>query len=574
MPDIHKAMLKHKIHANTSEAEEITAFVLDCINEKDDRDPLWDGPIDKEVDAHRAPVNTAATKEQIAEYKQLGLKILRGKLRKKIKRNQDRKTRITAGGYDESNVASTSTYGAPLANMVGWRNFLILLAYLSYVNKNEIQRGVDISERTRIRLYDVVSAYLLSPYIWPNKKESDPLPILKLPKAISRRIGYTYALCHHAVNGLKFGGYSWEVYRNRNFKELGLTMGKYDTSVFEFDSRVFITTHVDDLPCIGKPADLEELHKLILTKLPLKLEAVAISDTPAGLVEQHDVLGIIVKHNLSTGIIKFNQVDYINEVYKGYLARMEEVPLYQVPILRNVYSMPIETPTASERTDKLTVQGQLLWAARTRLDSVPGLCILASAPGGQECFLRLLTILNFLYHNPKELVFDASLEFNIVVQSDSDHATAKDRKSVSGIVVKVANCNVLASSKAQGPVADDSTEAELISAHTSLKRGSEVQNFIMSWSRLRKEFLLCAPRIHEIDNQAGVKFSKAPVPTARLKHLDIKYHKVRDEERKKRILVKWIPRDENAADLMTHAIDNGAEVRRKCNQMNLLDYEG
>ena len=121
--------------------------------------------------------------------------------------------------------------------------------------------------------------------------------------------------------------------------------------------------------------------------------------------------------------------------------------------------MPAETPTASERTEKLQLQGKLLWATRTRHDIVPGLRILASAPGGELCFMRLLIILKYLQHNPKKIVFDAGDEFNIKVQSDSDHGTARNRKSVSGIVVQVANCTVQAISKAQGVVADDSTEA-------------------------------------------------------------------------------------------------------------------
>ena len=81
------------------------------------------------------------------------------------------------------------------------------------------------------------------------------------------------------------------------------------------------------------------------------------------------------------------------------------------------------------------------------------------------------------------------------------------------------------------------------------------------------------PRKQEMDNQPGAKFAKADAPTARLKYLDLKNHKIRDEVESERIGLGWIPRAQNDSDLMTHAIDNSVEFTKKCEGLGIVDAE-
>ena len=50
----------------------------------------------------------------------------------------------------------------------------------------------------------------------------------------------------------------------------------------------------------------------------------------------------------------------------------------------------------------------------------------------------------------------------------------------------------------------------------------------------------------EMDSEAGVKFSHADEPTKRLKHIDMRYCRVRNAIEKGHVKVNWIPRKENA----------------------------
>ena len=61
--------------------------------------------------------------------------------------------------------------------------------------------------------------------------------------------------------------------------------------------------------------------------------------------------------------------------------------------------------------------------------------------------------------------------------------------------------------------------------------------------------------ILELDSAAAVKFTKADEITARCKHIDLRYCRVREAYEKGLCEVNWIPRAENAeADGFTHAL--------------------
>ena len=53
------------------------------------------------------------------------------------------------------------------------------------------------------------------------------------------------------------------------------------------------------------------------------------------------------------------------------------------------------------------------------------------------------------------------------------------------------------------------------------------------------------------DNQGAVALAQNPIKHQRSKHIDIKYHFIRDEITKDRLCIQYIPTDNNVADLFT-----------------------
>lgn len=109
--------------------------------------------------------------------------------------------------------------------------------------------------------------------------------------------------------------------------------------------------------------------------------------------------------------------------------------------------------------------------------------------------------------------------------SDADHAGCPDtRRSTTGYFLKMGTGAISWSSKKQSSVAWSSTEAEYIAASTA---GQEI-----IWMRgLLKElrFKIDEPSLLIMDNQSAMAVVKNPEHHGRMKHVDIRYHWIRQE---------------------------------------------
>ena len=132
---------------------------------------------------------------------------------------------------------------------------------------------------------------------------------------------------------------------------------------------------------------------------------------------------------------------------------------------------------------------------------------------------------------------------------DADYAGDKEtRKSTSGVVCKYASAAITWQSKRQQCVALSTTEAEYVSAASAAKE--------MVW--LKKLFIECEEDIVNydlmIDNMSALKLIKNPEFHQRSKHIDVKYHFVRDLYEKGEINVEYIKSEEQTADVFTKAL--------------------
>jgi len=102
-------------------------------------------------------------------------------------------------------------------------------------------------------------------------------------------------------------------------------------------------------------------------------------------------------------------------------------------------------------------------------------------------------------------------------------------------------------SKLQPFVTLSTTEAEYIAA---VEAGKEIKAFrSLFWEMGRLVTTLL------IDNQSAISVAKNPDHHGRMKHLDLRYHWLRDEVEYNHISPHYIPTGENAADILTKALD-------------------
>lgn len=149
-----------------------------------------------------------------------------------------------------------------------------------------------------------------------------------------------------------------------------------------------------------------------------------------------------------------------------------------------------------------------------------------------------------LVYGRAQLMKDGS---QLIGFSDSDHAgDIDDRKSTSGVLYYLGNSPVTWQSNKQKVVAQSSCEAEYVAASSGARQGVWL-------ARLLKDLVGSEVRtpVLKIDNKSAIDLCKNPVHHERSKHIDTKYHYIRDCVEKKKIIVEQISTKDQLADTLT-----------------------
>lgn len=121
-----------------------------------------------------------------------------------------------------------------------------------------------------------------------------------------------------------------------------------------------------------------------------------------------------------------------------------------------------------------------------------------------------------------------------------------NRKSYSGYIFYLGNCAISWESKKQSTTALSSTEAEYISMSNAAKEAIYLRRLLQELGFLNKEGVKL-----NVDNQGALKLATNPVFHNRSKHIDIKYHHIREVVNNKEICLEYCPTEEMVADIFT-----------------------
>jgi hypothetical protein len=124
-----------------------------------------------------------------------------------------------------------------------------------------------------------------------------------------------------------------------------------------------------------------------------------------------------------------------------------------------------------------------------------------------------------------------------------------DRKSTTGYCIFINNNLVSWNVKKQPTVALSTAEAELMSIVEVIKEVIWVRKLLVELS-----YPLQEPIVTYSDNQSALDVVENDCLHDRSKHIEIKYHFVRDETRKGRVLLEWISTQDQIADIFTKGL--------------------
>lgn len=164
------------------------------------------------------------------------------------------------------------------------------------------------------------------------------------------------------------------------------------------------------------------------------------------------------------------------------------------------------------------------------------------------------------------ILYKNNININLFGYSDADYANDIDtRCSTSGYIFLI-NCGIISwASEKQRTVAQAITESEYIA-------GSQAVKELVWLSRLLDELLpkkIDVP-IFNMDNQSAIKLVKNPEYHKRTKHIDIRYHFIRQKYEEKLFQLKFVPTNAQLADILTKALCKEKFVKLR-NEIGILN---
>lgn len=362
-------------------------------------------------------------------------------------------------------------------------------------------------------------------------------------------------LLKRSLYGLKQSPRQWNQRFDEFMKRQGYSQSVHDPCVYfkgkTLDEKVFLLLYVDDMLVASK--DMRKIQRL---KESLKSEF-EMKD----LGKATRILGMDILRDRKKGLLKLSQGKYLRQVLKNF--NMEGAKPVVTPVssqhkLRRLTEAEIkEEASYMDKIPYASAVGSLMYAMiGSRPDLGFAICLISrymSQPGRTHwdavrwVFKYLTGALDMCLTFTKQEMFD------IVGYSDSDYNSDLDRRrSVSAYIFQVGGNTVSWRATLQSVVALSTTEAEYMALTEAAKEGKWL---MMLCGELGFEFksytLYC-------DAQSAICLAKNAVHHGRTKHMDTKYHFIRDKVQEGSVNLLKVHTTLNAADFLTKCLPGPA----------------
>lgn len=450
------------------------------------------------------------------------------------------KARLVAKGYLQKDPGETF---APVAKLTSLRMLLALAAR----NQWEIDQ------------MDVVTAFLNPPI---NEEIFMTLPEgtdWLEPKLVSSR--NTVCKLNKALYGLKQSPRLWYKHIAAFFKSIGFEQSTNDPALYVRSSTgsapVLILLYVDDLLIASGSRELVDLNKARISK--------QYKMTDLGPAKRFLNLQI---ERLSNGDIRLGQSIYVERILERFDMSSCNGTATPMETKRKLASTQDSNPqlAVSDDTQKALYQsliGNIMYLmTSTRPDLAFALSALsqhlvAPTEADLQAAKRVLRYVSKTRH--LALTYSRSPVSEITGFTDSDWAGETEaRKSTAGYVFTLQGAAISWKSKKQTIVALSSTEAEYIGSTEAAKEAIWLQRL---YSDLNPGIASPPPLPLYVDNQGAIKLAENPRFHERTKHIDIKYHFVREAREQGLIDVNYLSTAEMTADVLTKALSRDAHQR-------------
>jgi len=346
-----------------------------------------------------------------------------------------------------------------------------------------------------------------------------------------------------ALYGLKQASRAWWKALNDSMKKLGFTCIYSDAGIFLYidpktGNKVIAAVYVDDGMFLGPDRNLVQKKKSEFMKIWECRD----------LGEAKEFLGMSIKHLAS--VIKIDQIAYLKKVLKRF--GMQNARPAPTPLPTGYYPTPNQgEPDPVLRSRFQSIIGSLLYLSLgTRPDIAFAVAQLSqmSANPTKDHVDKALYICRYLVGTQDyALTYNGASNQGLVAYTDSDWASNKiNRRSHAGFFAMLADGIICWKSRAQKTVAHSSTEAEYMALSDCSKQCLWLINLLSEIG-----YSDVTPVPINVDNQGSIFNGQNPITEGRTKHIDIRYHAVRDYIEEEKVELFYIAGTDNPADMFT-----------------------
>ena len=445
------------------------------------------------------------------------------------------KARLVAKGYcQEEGIDFDETF-APVARLEAIR---IFLAYAAHANFKVYQM-------------DVKSAFL-------NGELEEEVYVSQPPGFEDPEFPEFVYYLLKALYGLKQAPRAWYDTLSQFLLENHFTRGTVDKTLFHRivnGSMLLVQIYVDDI--IFGSTD-EKLCKRFAKLMQSKYEMSMMG-------ELNYFLGLQVKQ-VESGIF-ISQTKYVHDLLKKF--DLVDCSPAKTPMPT---ATKLELNTKEKRVDISRYRGMvgsLLYLTASRPDIMFATCLCArfQADPRESHLIAIKRIFRYLKGTPNlGIWYPRESGFELIGYSDADFAGCKiDRKSTTGTCQFLGNKLVSWFSKKQNSVSTSTAEAEYIAAGSCCAQILWMRNQLFDYGLSANNIpIFC-------DNSSAIAITQNPVQHSRTKHIDIKYHFIREHVMNGTVELHFVPSEQQLADIFTKPLDEST-FSRLVGELGMLNF--
>jgi transposase InsO family protein len=455
----------------------------------------------------------------------------------KKKRNGVYRARLVALGYSQIPGVDYTENFAPVVNDITFR--ILLVAMLMYDWNAEI--------------IDVETAFL--------EGKLDTEIFMNLPEGIDLvyndiELDTVCELTRSIYGLVQAARLFWQLLTGIMIQDLGFCKSRIDPCLLvnHINGKIVVACcYVDDICLMGEQEAIDyvktELGKHLTVKLVGKLK---------------EYIGVNVEVDKENGVVKLTQPDIMEKLEKYFGEQVMNMKEYETP-MQSSYSItrPKEGDKLLSKMDQSKYRsgvGSLLYLVKhSRPDLSNAVRELSkvmdkATNAHMQNLLRAIKYTLDTRNQPLilkphkiDLDEDQDLIWNIKGSSDSDFAGDRDtRVSVTGYRITVNGATVGWKSRGQRSVTLSSTEAEYVACSETCAEIMHIKQILefLGWK-------IKYPIIVKVDNMGAIYLANNAVVGNRTKHVDVRYHFIREFVEDGIVKIVFVRSEENTADPMT-----------------------